>query len=187
MIRSPGYLGAGGALLLAAGTWWLAQQGVEEPDYEPKPDSPDFYLENFTATTMGRDGKPDKSLSAERMIHYPADDSTELTQPRMTVFDKDRPPWRIQSETGWVSGDREIVLLNGEVKIDRSAAEGVRALHLTTSNLRVQPEQNYAETDEYVYAESDGSWVESTGMQTWFKKPMRIKLLAKVRGRYEVD
>jgi len=187
LIRFPGYLGTGAAFLLAALTWWLAQQVAEETAYEPQPDSPDFYLEHFTATTMGLDGKPDKSLSAERMIHYPADDSTELTQPRMTVFDKDRPPWRIQSETGWVSGDREIILLNGEVKIDRSAAEEVRPLHLTTRNLRVQPEQNYAETDEYVYAESDNSWVESTGMQAWFKKPMRIKLLAKVRGRYEVD
>jgi len=54
-------------------------------------------------------------------------------------------------------------------------------------SLRVQPEQNYAETDEYVYAESDDNWVESTGMQAWLKKPMRIKLLAKVRGRYEVE
>jgi len=187
LIRSRRYLGAGGALLLAAGTWWLAHQGTEEPEYEPQPDSPDFHLEHFTATTMGPDGKPDKRLSAEHMVHYPADDSTELTRPRMTVFDEDRPPWHIRSETGWVSGDREIVLLNGEVKIDRSAAEEVRSLHLTTRNLRVQPEQNYAETDEYVYAESDNSWVESTGMQAWLKKPMRIKLLAKVRGRYEVE
>ena len=186
MIRYQKYIGASGAFLLAAGTWWLAQRGAEESVYEPKPGTPDFYLEHFTATTMGQDGRPDKRLSAERMVHYPADDSTELTQPRMTIFDADRPPWKIRSETGWVSGDREIVLLNGEVKIDRSVAEGIRPLHLTTSNLRVQPEQNYAETDEYVYADSDGSWAESTGMQVWLKKPMRIKLLANVRGRYEV-
>ena len=76
-MRSPKYLGAAGSVLLAAGTWWLAQQVVEEPEYDPQPNSPDFYLEDFTATTMGLDGNPDKRLSAERMVHYPADDSTE--------------------------------------------------------------------------------------------------------------
>ncbi|MCP3868951.1 MAG: LPS export ABC transporter periplasmic protein LptC [Gammaproteobacteria bacterium] len=187
MTLPPRYLSIAGAGLLAAGSWWLLQYNTEEPSYSPLPHSPDFILEQFTATTMGLNGLPDKRLSAEEMRHYPDDDSTELIKPRMTVFEEKNPPWRITSDTGWISGDREIVLLNGKVQIDREEAPDIKPLHLTTTNLTIHPEQNYAETEEYVYLESRNSWAESTGMQTWFKKPVRIKLLADVRGRYEAE
>ncbi len=176
-------------LLLTGGSWWLAQRSEREVPFQPEPHSPDYYLENFTAITTGTDGRPQKQLTAERMMHYPDDDSTELTQPRMTLYDAERrPPWRIRSEQGWVSGDRQLLLLQGQVNIDRDAAPPeVRPLHLVTRDLRVQPENNYAETDQDVYASSDRSWVKARGMQVWFSPPVRIKLLAKVRGHYEIN
>ena len=79
------------------------------------------------------------------------------------------------------------MLLLGEVQIDREEAEDVRPVHLVTRDLRVQPKDEYAETDQPVRAESGASWVESTGLQAWLREPVRIKLLADVRGYYEAN
>jgi len=179
----------GGILLfLILGSSWLNRAIEKKTEYQPaNQHSPDYYLNHFSAVTMDENGKPDKRLSADRMVHFPDDDTTELSEPRMTIYDDDRPPWKVRSETGWVSGDKELVLLQGKVNIDRPAAPGIRPFNIITRDLRVQPKSNYAETDADAYAKSRKDWVESTGMQIWFARPIRVKLLAKVRGRYEIE
>lgn len=172
-------------LLLVLVSGWLNRAMEKKIVYQPETHSPDYFLNHFTAITMSENGKPDKRLSADRMVHFPDDDTTELTKPTMTIYDADRPPWKVRSETGWVSGDKELLFLQGKVNIDRSEAPGVRPFQIITSDLRVQPNNNYAETDADAHTRSRNDWVDSTGMQVWFAEPIRVKLLANVRGYYE--
>jgi len=188
LIGSNKNLLIGGILLfLVLGSGWLSRTIENKVEYRPETHTPDYYLNNFTAVTMSDSGKPDKSLSADKMVHFPDDDTTELSNPRMTIHDDEAPPWEVRSEAGWVSGDKELILLQGKVNIDRAAAPGIRPFHIITRNLRVQPSNNYAETDAHAEAKSRKDWVESKGMQIWFAQPVRVKLLANVRGRYEIE
>jgi lipopolysaccharide export system protein LptC len=173
---------------LAGASWWLANRlAREERASQVDEHAPDYWLEGLSFTTMGPDGLPTRRLGAERMIHYADDDSTELIEPVLSVFEGQRPPWNIRSESGWVSGDGELVLLRGEVRIERSEGEGVRPVEVLTRDLRVQPEQGYAETDRAVSAHSRRDWMQAQGMEVWFNGPVRIKLLSNVRGRYELN
>ena len=179
----------GGVLLaVLGGTRWLietsSRQGLPT---EQEPHNADYFLENFTNTVMNDQGTPFRRLSADRMLHFPDDDSTELTNPHFTLFQNELPLWQVQSEQGWMSGDGKLLLLNGPVTIDRAKAPGSRPLHIVTRNLRVQPEENYAETDEKITVTSLGSRLESKGIQVWFKEPAHIKFLANVKGHYELD
>lgn len=175
-------------LTLAGGSLWLAQDSnPEEVVYQAVEHTPDYFLEGVDATQMKPDGKPSQRLLAERMTHYPDDDSTELRTPHLTIYDEARPPWRVRSETGWLSGDGLVLLLQGSVRIDRSAAQGVRPMHIKTRDLRVQPRDNYVETDAIVNSRSGKSRLQAKGMQGWFDKPVRIKLLANVRGHHEFE
>ncbi len=188
MIERRNLVIGGILLLLVAGTFWLARQNSSEtPPYTAREHRVDYYLEGVDSTLMDLSGRPGKRLIAERMTHFMDDDSTELQSPRLTLYDLDRPPWRVNSETGWLSGDGEVLLLQGAVKIDRSAAPGVRPLHIRTRDLRVQPRDNYVETDAEVNARSGQDRIDAKGMQIWLQQPIRIKLLANVRGRYEVN
>ena len=177
-------------LLLLAGalTWWLKRE-TEPPAAGPVPGPhrPDFTVDDFTITTMDLSGAPARRLTAREMRHYPDDDSTELDLPRLTLFNQDAPPWLIRSERGWVSPDGELVLLLGRVFIDRDGTEEEAPMHLVTRDLRVQRQAEYAETDQPVSANSGSSQVQAVGMQAWLGEPMRIKLLSRVRGRYEVN
>ncbi len=175
-------------IVMTLGSWLLAQrEALEELRISATGHTPDYYLEDFGVTNMNAQGQPDKYLTAERMVHYPDDDSTELTHPKMVIYDGDRPPWKVISESGWISGDGELLLLHGEVTIDRLAAPEVRPLHLVTRDLRIRMQENYAETDQHVDARSLQDHVVSDGLQAWFNKPIRLKFLSNVRGRHEVN
>lgn len=188
MIERKNLIIGGILLLLVAGTLWLARQSMQEEPTGATPEHRvDYYLEGVDSTLMDLSGRPGKRLVAERMTHFMDDDSTELKLPRLTLYDLDRPPWRVDSETGWLSGDGEVLLLQGAVKIVRSEAPGVRPMHITTRDLRVQPRDNYVETDAEVHARSNRDRIDAKGMQIWLQQPIRIKLLANVRGRYEVN
>ena len=175
-------------VVLALGTnWMISSTSPEDPDAGSEEHKMDYYVNNFTTTLMGEDGKPFRRLSAKRMIHYPDDDTTELAEPYITLFEEMMPMWVIQSETGWLSGDGDLILLQGKVVMDRPKTPVLDPIHIVTRNLRVQPKQNYAETEESITIDNLNNRIKSKGMQAWLTTPMRIKFTANVRGRYEVN
>jgi len=166
-------------------TWWLSQPdegGLLEMD-DPTARLVDYYVRDFRVTDTDINGQPTRILDAEEMRHYPSDDTTELELPELTIFRTDQP-WTIVSEKGWLSGDGKLMLLSGEVVIDRQEGENNSPIRLLTSNLRVQPKQDYAETDEKVRVTSLDDRIDAVGMQAWFRKPGRIKFLSEVKGHY---
>jgi lipopolysaccharide export system protein LptC len=173
-------------LILAAGSWWLKQHTAPAPQAQPRPaHSADYWVKDLIARTMDEQGQPRQILKAATLHHYPDDDSTELQSPELLALDPQRPPWRVRSETGWVSPDGELVLLRGLVHIDREATADLQAVKIKTRDLRVQPKNEYAETEQPVFAESGAHKVQSVGLQAWLRAPVRIKLLSDVRGHYE--
>ena len=114
--------------LVGGAAWW--QQSGQTPEALPKPVRarlPDYTVEQFTATTMDPNGRPARSLTAREMRHFPDDDSSELDLPVLILNRPDGPPWDIRSETGWISGDRERLLLHGQHRLGLGAAEGDQA------------------------------------------------------------
>lgn len=174
---------------LAIFTWWLnGQDQAKQPAQAAQEGHfPDHYGENLVATEMDESGFPARNLTAQRMTHYADDGSSEFVRPRLMVFEGEKPPWVVRSSSGWMSGSGVDLLLQGEVQIDREAGEGVRPVHFTTRDLRVNTETEFAQTDQPVFAISLSDKVESVGMQAWLKAPMRVQLLSKVRGRYAVE
>ncbi len=175
-------------VLLALGSnWMISSTPTTEPAIGAEEHKMDYYVRDFTTTLMGEKGEPFRQLSAELMVHYPDDDTTELTKPLITMFEQRTPEWKIRSEAGWLSGDGDLLLLQGKVTIDRPKTSTQDPVRIVTSNLRVQPNQNYAETEEQITIDTLDNRITSKGMQAWLTKPLRIKFSANVRGQYEVD
>jgi lipopolysaccharide export system protein LptC len=133
---------------------------------------------------MGPDGKPARTLRAAHVKHFQDDDTIELVEPELIVFQGEAPPWKVRAESGWVSADGSLVLLNDQVTIEREAGENTQPVTIHTRNLRVQPREDYAETDEQVRVRSHRDQIDATGMQAWLRQPSRIKFLADVKGFY---
>ncbi|MDH5191934.1 MAG: LPS export ABC transporter periplasmic protein LptC [Gammaproteobacteria bacterium] len=145
---------------------------------------PDYYVIDFTVTTMGENGKPKHLLVAERMNHYPDDDTTELLKPHMEIYRIKEPAWHIDSNRGWVSSDGKLVLLLGKVHIRRKGSKTNEPVNLWTEELRFHPDDEYAETDKHVKIKNGNSITEATGMRAWLGEG-RIQFLSRTRGSYE--
>lgn len=174
-------------IVFAGFSWWLV--GTDAESELPRPhDGPrlvDYYLRGLSVTTHNADGLPARTLKTRELKHYYDDDTTELTRPRLTFHQGDDPPWLVAAETGWVSADGELVLLSGKVDVDRMAAPGIRPMHLETRDVRLQPRQDYAETDAPVSVRSANDRLQSTGLQAWLAQPTRFKFLSEVKAYYE--
>jgi lipopolysaccharide export system protein LptC len=172
------------ALFLLAGlTQWLLNLNQVPTSASRDSHNPDYTMENFTITSMDNTGTPRQRLQSAFMAHYPYDDSTGFTRPHITAFRPGDAPWEIYGERGWVSGNRDLVLLRGDVLIENPQAASTRRLHMVTQDLRIVTDEEYVATDRPVTITSQTSVTHATGMRAYLKEG-RLQLLSKVRGTY---
>lgn len=178
------------AVLVALGallSWWLSESETDQQRKLARPDGPrdvDYRIRGFEVIRMTPAGIPAHRLSADTLRHFTDDDTTELDNPHLTVFQGTEPPWEIDAEQAWLSADGSIILLTGEVVIERAGSSETPPTTLFTRDLRVQPREDYAETDEAVRVESESDWLDAVGMRAWLRPPSRIKFLSDVKGFY---
>ena len=173
--------------LLAGFGWWLGPGREAPPSRQAPAHTPQYVVNGLEVLSTGENGQPEHRLRAAQLRHYDDDGSTELRDPQLTIYDPETPPWEVSSERGWVSEDGDLVRLQGEVIITRAAGPKNRPVHILTSELRVEPDREYAETDQQVEIYSNEDWVRSVGAQVWFGEALRVKFLSTVRGRYELN
>jgi lipopolysaccharide export system protein LptC len=160
-------------LFIAAGlsAWLLRYLGGERaaPDGALFHD-PDYYMEDFSTLTLEEDGRPKNRLRAVYMAHYPDNDTTELLQPTMEIFRIGRLPLYLSAERGWVTGDNDVVVLRGRVRLWEDDAAGRRVLQVDTSEARILMDSEYAETDKRAVIVSKSSTITGTGMRAYLKE-----------------
>lgn len=142
-------------LLLLAGlvslTFWLdqsMQQGGRV--VEPARHDPDYIIEKIVAHRMDANGDVKHTLHAERMTHYPDDDTTDLQSPRFISNVSGSAPVTITSQTAKVSSGGEQIDFVTDVRAVRAAYADRSELVLETSFLHVIPDENIARTDRPV-------------------------------------
>lgn len=106
--------------------WLQTEVRNDDPttvDYLNRHD-PDYYIENFTTTGMNEFGQRAYILQAERMAHFPDDGSALLDNPHLIEFNENKAPRHTYSQSGWLSGNGQDLLLEGKVKIIQEAGFG---------------------------------------------------------------
>ena len=172
-------------LLLLAAAYWLNQQVQPLPQVQSQQrHDVDYTVDNFSATTLNTQGKPRFTLVAERLWHYPDDDTTHLQMPTLTSLYPDRPPILTSAQTGKISSKGDDVYLYNEVQVVRPAAGDVGEERFTTDYLHFIPDRDWAETDQPVTVTSQTSFIRAIGMEL-DNKARTAKLLSHVRATHE--
>lgn len=146
-----------------------------------------YFAYGYSKIQMDQAGLAKSKLTADYAVNFSGDVGTELRNPVMTVYKDDKPPWIIRSKTGQISADGKNMAMNGPVFIDRAGSEATREVNIKTSNLRVQPDRNYAETDDWAELVSGLDRISGVGMELFYQDPLYIKLLANIKGRHEYN
>jgi lipopolysaccharide export system protein LptC len=169
-------------ILLASASAWLLNKltSGESTAMSQIRHDPDYYMENFTTWTMEEDGNPKNILTADYMAHYPDSDALELVNPRLEVYRKDKLPVRIIADKGWVTDGNEVILLTGNVRLWEEDAAGNKKLEIISTDVRILPDQEYAETDNPARLIRGNIITNATGLRAWMKES-RLELLGNVQ------
>lgn len=172
--------------ILAAVTVWLDSE-VQPPEHTSDSKArhdPDYIVENFSAARIGKDGRPQHTLRAQRMTHYPDDDTTHLDAPRMVTYSGGSETITVTSKTALLSSNGENAYLHDDVRLVRAARKGNSELVVETTYLHVIPEAHIARTDRAVRIKDANMLITAVGLE--LNSETRIlRLLSNVRGRYE--
>lgn len=174
-------------LAIAAGvSYWVLRSITEEEEVALRDlaQYPDYYMENFTTLTMNLDGLPKNRITAEYMAHYPDDDTTELHQPRMEIFQETKPPINVRSDKGWVTSNNEVILLSGNVYLYQNDDVGNKIVEVIAEDARVLVNEDYAETDNAATVIRRHTVTNSTGMRAYMRE-QRMEFLNNVHTTIE--
>ena len=145
---------------------------------------PDAVIENFTVRRLGEQGKPQYTLSAPKMMHFPDDDSSEVLYPRIVHIAEDGGTVTATANRGKVTKDGEEAFLYENVLVVRSATPKQLELRARTEFLHVLSEERIARTDKPVIITQGRSILTGVGMEL-SKDTRIITLQSRVRGTYD--
>ncbi len=94
----------------------LLEEEPEEQNYNQRHD-PDYYIENFTATGLDKNGQRRFVIEAERMAHFPDDDTALLDNPHVIEYTVGFAPRHTYSDSGWMNSTGDEILLTGNVRV----------------------------------------------------------------------
>ena len=144
---------------------------------------PDFFVENFKLRRFAPTGELHNTLVAEKMVHYPDDETTVVYEPRMTFLKGPRPT-RLDARQGLVAPDAREVELVDDVRAVREANRTDPEIVFTSSRLTVFPDDESVRTSAPVTMVQGASVIRGVGLEADGKTQI-YQLLSQVNSTIE--
>ena len=171
---------------LAGGSYYLAEisrrMAVEPVDLSARHE-PDSFVEGLVFTRINELGAPAFRMSADRMLHFPDDDSTEYERPVLISLDTTKPRMHLVADTGRSTSEGVETHLYGNVVLTREAGFGEPKMTVRTDYVVLYSQTEIARTDRPVRIEREGSVLTGVGME--FDNAARsLTVDSRVRGTW---
>lgn len=165
----------------------LAYWGFQGEEYQPvsvdrdKTNDIDGFMINSETVQYNETGFEKQRIFADRIDHYPELDRSKIQQPKIHIYSEQSPEVIAISDKGEVGPEGKEVLLIDQVNITEQTKDGYI---VTTDFLRIEPDNDYAETHTPVTLLQAKTRIDSVGMELYMDED-RIRLLQDVRGHHE--
>ena len=175
-------------ILLAIASGWVFESIEKNPILTKKKlrHNPDYFLKNFTATTMDKFGKPAYKVKAVHLEHFPDDDSIKMQQPFFTFYEKNKKAWTVQANEAVALQKKDEIYLTGNVILKQiSSVKNKQPIRLNAEQLTIEPKRDLAHTKSKIKLYKGQSTIQATGMRADMSKK-RIEFLSKTRSHYVI-
>ena len=173
-------------ILLAIVSSWIFESIEKSPILKKEKirHDPDYFLKNFTSTSMNHTGKPAYQIKAEYLEHYPDDDSMKLQKPLFSFYENNIKTWTAQANEAVILQKSQQIHLTGNVILNQILISGKNsAIKLTAEQLTIEPKLNLAHTKSKIKLYKGSSYIQATGMRADMNKN-RIEFLSRTRSHY---
>ena len=175
-------------------TFWLVQKGAppEKSTLERvRLHEPDYTITNGALSALNEIGSTKYRILGKKVIHYDDDASIDILAPRMRLFQIDKAPVTVKSDTGHLDGDLTILDLIDNASISRPAqaatASQAATLRMLASStyFKVLINDDIIETDRPVTLEQGMSIMHSAEGGKFNNVEQSMTLSGHVKGRIE--
>ena len=172
-------------LALAGVTFWLELIVREDEGMHPsaRRHDPDYIVDRLMHTRFNAQGAVESMLAAEKMLHFPDDDSTDLVAPRLVQTKANQPRVTVTANRATLSQNGEELFLYDNVLVVREAGGGRPETRMRTSFLQLARAQSVLRTDRDVVITEAGRVLSGRGME-FSNESGQLHLRERVRGRY---
>ncbi len=172
-------------LILAAGlsSWSILISKKAHITPSGKPNEPDAFMENVTATIINKEGVRSILIESPRMVHYAENDTTVIETPKITIYRNSPEPWLINSDYARATQGTNKIFFWSNVVIHHPYDESTPITTFKTNTLTVFPQDKRAETADAVVLTQPETVVHAVGM-TANLNDGEVKLLSQARGEY---
>jgi lipopolysaccharide export system protein LptC len=181
-----------GALTLM--TFWLVKKNTppESSMLERiRLHEPDYIIKNGTLSALNEQGNTKYRILGNKVTHYDDDASIDIDAPRMRLFQPDKAPVTVKSNTGHLDGDLTILELfdNASIFRPQQAATATEPASLrmlaSSSYFKVLINDDIVKTDRPITLEQGMSIMNSTEGGTFDNIQQSMTLSGQVKGRIE--
>ncbi len=173
-------------ILLAIASGWVFESIEQSPKQskEKLRHTPDYFLKNFTSTTMNKSGKIAYKVQAVLLEHYPDTDSMDLQQTFFTFYEKNNKAWTVKANKALILQKNKQIHLSGNVILKQIASQKIKEpMRLTAEQLTIDTKKNIIRTKSKVKLIKGHSTINATGMRANMNKK-RIEFLSNTRSQY---
>jgi len=152
---------------------------------------PDYTIHNGALSALNELGQTKYRVLGKKVTHYDDDASIDIDTPRMRLFQADKTPVTVKSDTGHLDGDLTILDLIDNAEIFKPAQA---ATSTTPASFRMLAQSSYfkvlinddiIETDRPITLEQGISVMHSTEGGKFNNVEQSMTLLGQVKGRIE--
>jgi len=152
---------------------------------------PDYIIKNGTLSALNEQGNTKYRILGNKVTHYDDDASIDIDAPRMRLFQPDKAPVTVKSNTGHLDGDLTILELfdNASIFRPQQAATVTEPASLrmlaSSSYFKVLINDDIVKTDWPITLEQGMSIMNSTEGGTFDNIQQSMTLSGQVKGRIE--
>ena len=175
-------------------TFWLVQK-VTPPEKSSlervRLHEPDYTITNGALSALNEMGSTKYRVLGNKVIHYDDDASIDILTPRIRLFQLDKAPVTVKSDTGHLDGDLTILDLIDNASIFRPAQAATSSQAATLRMLasstyfKVLINDDIIETNRPITLEQGISIMQSTEGGKFNNIEQSMTLLGQVKGRIE--
>jgi len=165
--RLPGLMAVSLLAALVMTTWWAADYTQRSVALDPPrrmTHEPDAWARNFIMLRSDTQGLAIHRMEGEVMLHYPDDDSTEITQARATGRQAQAPVTIATADLAVMDQDGDRVVMRGNAHVHRNADVQTPAMQIRSDVLTLLVPEDVVVTDAPAVVVRAHSVMRGTGM-----------------------
>lgn len=125
---------------VASASWWFTRQAAPPSEtLDPKKrHDPDYIVDHFDGTSMNEQGTPRYHLVAQRLTHYPDDDTAHFVEPVLVQYLPSGAKITTRADAGVMPGSATEIVMTGNVVATRGGDRDSAGGEMHTDRLRVE-------------------------------------------------